>query len=218
MESEVPIMWQAIKTFFSVPLTKGGVLTVVKVWQVILAVTIVAGTVGTYTYIRLTSPVTLPQHVIVFVGGLNTSMTNCHEDTFDDDTHSRILAFLLSQAADIANPYVKGCNGLDPNQSYFSSPSSMMHFSYNGGIMDPHGFWKPNDYEPCSSVNNDMLTKDIQTFDKMLSTYRQTFPNARFTIVGHSLVQVSGAKRPAETIQEQPLTSKTDGFLCWRAD
>jgi hypothetical protein len=32
------------------------------------------------------------------------------------------------------------------------------------------------------------------------------------------LVQVSGAKRPAEAIQEQPLTSKTGGLLCWRAD
>lgn len=180
-------MWQAIKTFFSAPLAKAGALTVVKVWQVALAVTVVAGTVGTYTYIRLTTPNNTPQHVIVFIGGLNTSMTNCHEDTFDDDIHSEILAFLLSQAAGIANPYVKGCNGLDPNQSYVSARGSMIHSSYNGGAMDPHGFWKPNDYEPCSSVNSDTLAKDVQTFDAMLDAYRQTFPNAHFTIVGHSL-------------------------------
>jgi len=186
-------MWQAIKAFFSAPLGKAGALTAIKVWQVALAVTLVTASVASYTYIRLSAPSTnalrsdMAQEVVVFIGGLNTTMTDCHEDTFDDDTHSNILSFLLSQAVNIANPYAKGCNALDPNRSYFSEPRTIMRFSYNGGEMNPHGYWKPYDYLPCTTVNQFPLEKDVQTFDTMLDKYHQVFPNAHFIIVGHSL-------------------------------
>src|SRR5437764_1492067 len=109
-------MWQALKTFFNIPVTKSR-LTAIKVSQVGLAVTVITA----WALSGCNSPTPPPndlsntaQHVIVFIGGLNTSMKNCYEDTFDDDSRSQIIAFLLSQAEGIANPYVKGCNGLDP--------------------------------------------------------------------------------------------------------
>ncbi len=150
---------------------------------------VTAGALGTYTYTHLnTSPHSdVNQRVVVFIGGLNTSMTSCQEDTFADDSHSQIIASLLSRSTGFANPYVKGCNGLDPNQSYLSSPTSMIRFSYNGGVMDPHGYWYPFSYQPCTSVNNDRIAHDVQTFDAMLDAYHNVFPNAHFTIVGHSL-------------------------------
>ncbi len=182
-------MWHAIRTFFGASLGKAGSFTVIKVWQVALAATIVTtGAVGAYTYVRLNAQRTgIAQEVVVFIGGLNTTMKDCHEDTFDDDSHSNLLSFLLSQAVHVANPYAKGCNALDPNRSYFSEPRTIMRFSYNGGAMDPKGYWKPNDYEPCTTVNQFSLERDVQTFDTMLDKYHQVFPHARFVIVGHSL-------------------------------
>lgn len=163
-------------------------MAALKVWQVAIAASVVAGSVaGTYTYLRLTASHDTPQQVVVFIGGLNTSMKNCHEATFDDDSHSNILSFLLSQAINSANPYVKGCNALDPNSTYFSEPHTIMRFSYTGGTMDSHGYWKPDDYDPCTSVNRFPLAQDVQTFDAMLDAYHRVFPNAHFIIVGHSL-------------------------------
>ena len=90
-------MWQVVKAFLGSPIAKGG-LAAIKVWQVALAVTVVtAGALGAYTYTHLnTSPHSdVNQRVVVFIGGLNTSMTSCQEDTFADDSHSQIIASLL---------------------------------------------------------------------------------------------------------------------------
>lgn len=182
-------MWQALKAFFGAPLGKAAGLAAIKVWQVIAAITIVSASVGTYAYIRMnvSGNTNTPQQVIVFIGGLNTSMTNCEENTFQDYGHGRFLPLILSETAGVANPYIKGCNKSDPNMSYVASPSSMVRFSYNGGAMDSHGFWKPRDYQACTSVNKYPLQQDILTFDETLDAYHHAFPDARFTIVGHSL-------------------------------
>jgi hypothetical protein len=114
-------------------------------------------------------------------------MHNCQEQTFYDDTEDSILRLQFSQELGVADPYAKGCDEL--NQNFLQDSSSMMLYSYTGGQMDPNGrgFWVPKDYDACTSVNNDTLQEDIQNFDMMLDNYHKVYPNARFTIIGHSL-------------------------------
>jgi Ig-like domain from next to BRCA1 gene len=129
-----------------------------------------------------TTPPPVAQHVFVFVGGLNTSMEKCHEGTFD----RLIYQYLIKNVKKLANPYPAACT--NPGNDYSANKTSMIFFSYQGGKMDTqHGVWIPADYNVCDSVNLFPLAHDIQTFDTMLDNYHAVFPNARFTIVAHSL-------------------------------
>jgi hypothetical protein len=122
-----------------------------------------------------------PQNVIIFLGGMNTSIDNqCHEGTFDQ----LITAYLVKEIG-VANPYLNGCNA--QSQSYLNSPSSIAFFSYKQGQMDEeHGVWMPHTYGPCD-VNNQSLSDDINDLSDMLTAYQKVFPRATFTLVGHSL-------------------------------
>lgn len=178
-------MWQAITTLFRAPLGKSG-LMVFKVWHVALALAVIGvGATSTYVFTQLTASNATPQHVIVFISGLNTTMTDCQEATFLDDTQNQLIRLELTQQIGIGDPYTKGCNDL--GQNYLHASSSMILYSYNGGTMDPKtGIWHPKDFNTCDADNH-TLTKDIQTFDDMLHAYQMLFPKATFTIIGHSL-------------------------------
>ena len=122
-----------------------------------------------------------PQNVLIFIGGMNTSIdSQCHEGTFD-----QLITTYLMKEIGVANPYQNGCNA--QSQSYSNSSSSIALFSYKQGQMDEqHGVWIPHTYNACD-VNNQSLADDIKDLGSMLTAYQKVFPRATFTLVGHSL-------------------------------
>lgn len=199
-------MWSALRSLFSSPIGRIGGAKL-KVWHVVAACAVVgplaAG--GKYAYIQVTQLTnsTAPQHVIVFISGLNTSLDNCTEDTFNET-----IQVPLVQQAGITNPYANGCQF---GQDYHRSPTSMALYSYVGGQMDPqHGVYVPNNFD-ASNVNNLSVQTDVEGLDHMLDQYRQVFPQATFTIVGHSLgglVALQGAYDYAVTLHHVGVINK----------
>lgn len=174
-------MLQAIRTFFGSPIGKIG-STALKLWHVAAAVTIVAAGAagGAYAYTRYFAPTATPQHVVVFISGIDSSTKGCFNDTFSEP-----LLIPLEQQVGITNPYAEGCD--NTGATFTNSPTSMVLYGYVGGHMDTaHGVWIPNDYDACN-VNDLTLQSDIQGLDHLLDQYRQTYPSATFTLVGHSL-------------------------------
>lgn len=135
-------------------------------------------------------PSSTVQHVIVLVAGLNTAVnSHCTEttQTFEHTSaNEKSIANMLNINTGSQNPYADGCDG--QNVSFWSQPASIAQFSYKGGAMDTanRGFWQPNGYG-CSDVDNLSLMDDVTTFDTMLKAYQTQYPNATFTLVGHSL-------------------------------
>src|SRR5215472_4989979 len=88
-KSEADMMWRAITAFFRSPVGKvGGVA--IKTGHVVVATAVIgtAAVAGTAAYLRQANSPT-SQQVVVFLSGLNTSMTNCYQDAFYDDTHNQ---------------------------------------------------------------------------------------------------------------------------------
>lgn len=173
---------------------KAGAITI-KLWMVLSLVAVVAlpiiGYTGYQVYAHRQSATR--QHVIVFIAGLNTHMTNCQEATFstqanesDQSTSGELsLRERLVGGFLVSDPYQFGCN--QHSENFRTDARTMMQFSYMFGTMDAsNGAWLPKNYSP-NDVNNSTLPGDVRLFDRMLDAYRAIYPNAIFTIVGHSL-------------------------------
>lgn len=186
-------VWQSITAFFGSQVANiGGVG--LKIWQVFLTViVIIAGTSGGIFYLsyslnkNLQTPTA--QNVIVIVGGLNTNISSgsCTVDSFDP------LITELTSTLHFTNPYSTGC---PPAQNMNNSSISVAYFSYLGGKINSNtGVWEPQPYGRCAPDSTPLVNDDTAFYD-MLYAYRTHYPNARFTIIGHSLgglVALTGA-------------------------
>jgi hypothetical protein len=186
-------MWQSITAFFGSQVASFGGIGL-KIWQIALTVIVViAGTTGGVFYLSYSldknQQSATAQNVIVLVGGLNTyiSSGSCTVGGFTT------LVSTLQSTLHFSNPYDSGC---PPTRNMNSNPINLAYFSYLGGTMNSQtGVWKPKPYTRCAPDSTSLVNDDT-TFYDMLYAYRTHYPNAHFTIIGHSLgglVALTGA-------------------------
>lgn len=64
-------------------------------------------------------------------------------------------------------------------------PAKLLDFSYMGGTFDDADNWRPNPYT-CDTTDRPSAV-NLRFLEEMIQGYRARYPNAHFTLIGHSL-------------------------------
>ena len=104
--------------------------------------------------------------VVIFMQGLYTSLDADGTDDIGWEDH----AFDKMKAQFVAAGY---------------NESQLLDFSYNGGTVSEQGTWTPNTYA-CNDTDR-VSSQNLERLEQMMRDYRAKYPDAHFTIVGHSL-------------------------------